>query len=187
MKYAMGFMMAGLMSAACAASAAEGDLGALAKLNSETEARIQSQVADRILGPGRAAVFLEMKVELKRDEDEQTKGGVGEVRSRLPDTGAEAAPARDEAKDADKRSSRQEQTARQTKKNSERKELLKLSPVSITLRVLHDSRLPKEKLAAFKDTLLALYPGKLKAEDIVFVPAQFEPDIPPAGDSAATR
>lgn len=158
-----------LLAAAPAVSAAEGDLGALAKLNRETEARIQSQVADRILGPGRSAVFLEMTVELKRDVDEQSKDGVGEVRSQLPKNQAEA---KGVEKDADKKDSRQEQTARQSKRTSEKSEVLGLSPVSMKLRVLYDALLPQEKLAALKETLLALFQGKLKAEDIVLVPVR---------------
>jgi hypothetical protein len=42
------------------------------------------------------------------------------------------------------------------------------------MRILHDSAIPAAKIGAVKDALLALYPEKLKAEDIVFIPAAFE-------------
>jgi hypothetical protein len=166
-----------LAGMACAASASEDQLGALYRINSETEAKIQAQVLDRLLGPGKASVFLEMKAEVKTTADEESKGGVGEVHTKLPDAPAEkaAAPA---GRDDDKKTAkdqRQEQSARQSKETVEKKDIFRFSVSSMKVRVLHDALLAPEKLKAVKDVLLALYPEKIKPEDIVFVPAAFEP------------
>ena len=146
------------------AAAAAGDGGCRAlELTGAVEAKIQAQVLDAILGPKEAYAFLELKAELTDSAETSGREGAGETRKTLP-----ADPkARDGAGE-------QGQTARQTKGSSESRTVLGFAPVSMKLRVLHDSAVPAEKLKAVKAALTALFPGSLKPEDIVFVPAPFD-------------
>ena len=74
----------------CAAPAkSDGELGTLYRINSETEGKIQAQVLDRMLGPGRAYAFLEMKAEVKSTADETSKDGIGKMHTTLPEGAAE--------------------------------------------------------------------------------------------------
>jgi len=182
------FVFAGLMAGmACSASARSGgQLGTLYRINSETESKIQAQVLDRMLGQGRAFAFLEMKAEVKSDSDETSKDGIGKLNTRSPES-----PAEMEAEGADKAAgkkdgtnkkgtSTREQSASQVKKNAEKKDVVNFTLRSMKLRILHDAALSPDKLKAVKEALTALYPEKLKAEDISFVAASFEPV--PAGN-----
>jgi len=160
----------------CAVSAKPaGELADLFLINSQTEAKIQAQVLNTILGPGKAFVFLEMKVEVKSSAAEESKGGVGEVRTTSPEAPAanEAAAAGEEGKDINKAST-QEQSARQVKKSDEKKAVYKFTMDSMKARILYSAAVSPDKLKSVKEALLALYPEKIKAEDIVFVPEVFD-------------
>lgn len=65
------FIFAAVMAGtACAAQAKPaGQLAELYLINSQTEAKIQAQVLNTILGPGKAYVFLEMKAQVKSSSD----------------------------------------------------------------------------------------------------------------------
>lgn len=172
---------------ACAASAgSDGKMGTLYRINSETEDKIQARVLDRMLGPGKAFAFLEMKAEVKSNAEETSKGGVGKIHTVSPEGQAEmeeAAADKEELKQAGpgaKGVSTKEQSARQAKKSAEKKDILRFTMSSMKLRILHDAALSPGGLKAVKEALLALYPEKLKAEDIAFVPAAFAPA--PAGN-----
>ena len=166
--------MAGLVSAAPAR--AEGELGELSRLNSGTEAKIQAQVLDSILGPGRAFVFLEMKAQVKTTAEEESKSGVGELHTAKSQETEAAATGKEDMKKAgkDKKAgSMQEQTARQVKNSSEAETVYELAIDHMSVRILHNADVSPDKLKAVKDALLALYPGNIKPEDILFVPAAF--------------
>lgn len=178
--YVFTAVLAGLV---CTASAKSADrLGELYRISSETEAKIQSQVADTLLGPGNAFVFLEIKTEVKSSAEGESKDGIGELRSESP----EALPVNEAAaagKEGGKRSAKDKKsgstrTARQAKKSAENKDVLKFIVWPVKVRVLHNAAVPQDRLKAVKEALLALYPEKLKAEDIIFVPAAF-----PAGSA----
>ncbi|MBU2574386.1 MAG: hypothetical protein KKH28_09960 [Elusimicrobia bacterium] len=86
----------------------------------ETEAKMQTRVLDRMLGPGKAFAFLEMSAEITNTADEQSKDGVGELRKTKSSAGSmeeEAEPmGKEEDKKADKDKkalSTQEQSSRQ--------------------------------------------------------------------------
>lgn len=171
-------VMAGMVCAPSAKPA--GQLAELYLINSQTEAKIQAQVLNTILGPGKAFIFLEMKAQVKSSADEESKGGVGEVRTTSPEgpAGNEAAAAdREEAKTDDKdkkKASTQEQSARQVKKSAEKKEVYKFTIEAMKARILYSADVSPDKLKSVKAALLALYPEKIKAEDIVFVPEVFD-------------
>lgn len=169
------FICAGLLVCASgAAFACEGtQLEALYRINRETEAKLQLQVLDRILGPGRAFVFLEMKAEVKSSVSQDLKGGVGETRVMKPkeqDAGAAAAPAAKDPKEV----ATQEQRASQERKSSESTDVLSLSISYVTVRILHENTVPSVKLQAVKNALAALYPGRIDADAIVLVPVVFD-------------
>ncbi|MBU2573389.1 MAG: hypothetical protein KKH28_04860 [Elusimicrobia bacterium] len=171
------FIYAGLVACAVvAASAGEGmQLGALYRINSETEVKIQGQVLDRLLGPGRAFVFLETRAEVKRSISEEAKGGIGETRVVSPKGPTEGGADMAKSDKVQKKVSTQEQRASQEKKSVEANDTFNFTIGSLKLRILHDASVPVGKLQAVKNALLALYPDKVKAENIVFVPAAFEP------------
>lgn len=182
------FVFAGIMAVlVCSASAgSDGQLGTLYRINSETESKMQAQVLDRMLGPGKAFAFLEMKAEVKSDSDETSKDGIGKLLTQMPETPGELegeAADKEDVKKAGKTKkgkSTKEQSASQVKKSAEKKDVFNFTLRSMKLRVLHDAALSPDKLKAVKGALLALYPEKLKAEDISFVAAAFEPA--PAGN-----
>jgi len=130
----------------------------------DAEAKIQEQVLDPLLGPGRAYAFLDAEAELYVTSKGAVKSGVGELLSRKAD------PA-DAGKEGEKS---QKQTATQEKTDTESRDVYSLELRSMRLRILHDSALPAEKLEVVKKALLDLYPGRLKAQDIVFVPAPMQ-------------
>lgn len=132
----------------------------------DAESKIQTQVLDPLLGQGRAYVFLEAGAELISSSELERKSGKGKV--------SKAQPQAEEGKAQDK-DSVQEQTASQEKNSSESRRALRLELSGMKLRILHDSSLPAKALKEVKEALLALYPGRLKAGDIVFVPAPFAP------------
>ena len=142
-------------------------LDPLSSLNWATESKIQVQVLDSLLGRGKAFAFLEMKAEVKANSEEEGKSGEGELISE-----GEASEAKTEKEGKEKK---QKQSARQIKKSAEEKTVLRLELRAMKLRLLHDASLSPEALKAVKETLLALYPEKLKSEDIAFVPAVFAP------------
>lgn len=156
-------LIAALLLGAAAARAGDCGLGALHRMNSDAEAKIQAQVLDALLGKGKAYAFLEMKAELFSTGRSEAKSGTGEMTNSKGEGKGEA-----EEKS-------QKQTAVQDKKESESREGHALAPREMKLRVLHDAALPAGKLKAVKDALAALYPGALKPEDITFVPAAFAP------------
>ncbi|OGR81010.1 MAG: hypothetical protein A2X32_08695 [Elusimicrobia bacterium GWC2_64_44] len=146
-----------------AGPAAGGGLAeAVRAMTAGTEARIQERVLDPMLGRGAAHAFLEMKAELASAETEESRSGYGEARTRLPDAANEEGGLKE-----------QSQLARQNKASAEKKTVLGLAPGAMKLRVLHDASVPQEKLKAVREALAALFPGKLRAEDITFVPAIF--------------
>lgn len=154
---------AALLLGAAAARAEDGKLDALQRLGADAETKIQAQVLDALLGKGKAYAFLEMKAELYSTSRSEAKSGTGEMTN-----------SKGEGKGKAEEKS-QKQTAVQDKKESETRKEYSLVPREMKLRVLHDAALPAEKLKAVKDALTALYPGALKPEDVVFVPAAFAP------------
>ncbi|OGS55179.1 MAG: hypothetical protein A3J79_06565 [Elusimicrobia bacterium RIFOXYB2_FULL_62_6] len=168
------FIYAGLVACAAAAASAgvDGRLGAVHSFTSGTEAKIQAQVLDRMLGPGKAYIFLETAARFKGAISEELKDGVGETRRVLSkDPAGEPA----EGADWEKGVSSQEQRASQQKRSVSANDAFELTVSSMSVRILHDASVPAKKLEAVKAALLALYPDKLKAGDVVFVPAAFEP------------
>ena len=154
-------MAAALLLGAGAARAAGGRLAALRRVNADAEAKIQAQVLDALLGRGKAYAFLELKAELLSTARSEAKSGTGEMSKSREEKKGDAGL--------------QKQHSTQDKKESEAREDYTLVPREMKLRVLHDASLPEEKLKAVKDALTALYPGALKPEDVVFVPAAFAP------------
>jgi hypothetical protein len=153
-----------LLSGAVSAAGREGEAY---KIKSDTEKKIQSQVLDTMLGSGRAHVFLEMDMQLVTSSEEVRKTGVGKSHKGRVKSSDDAKAAKEDSGDY------QEQTASQEKKSFEVKQVCRLELGGMKLRVLYDSSLPAAKIKAVKKALAALYPGKLKEEDIVFVPAEF--------------
>ena len=168
-------LIAGLARAALAGG--EEQAGALYRINGEIEAKIQSQVLDRMLGAGKAFVFLETRAELKTSAEEESKEGVGEVHVKLPPgaAGSEAAAGANKNGEKTAKDKMSEQSSRQSKKSDEKKNIMGLTVGSMQARILHDASLSQEKLKAVKEALAALYPGKIKPDEIVFVPAAFAP------------
>lgn len=166
------FLYVGLLAWASGAvsAGADGRLNAVYSFNSGTEAKIQAQVLDRMLGPGRAYVFLETTAWFKGARSEEVKDGVGETRRVVP-----KGSAGDLGEGLEGESSTQEQRASQQKRSVTANDAFNLTMSSMAVRILHDASVPAKKLEAVKGALLALYPENLKAEDIVFVPAAFEP------------
>lgn len=167
---------------ACAACARADDrLDALHRISGETESKIQEQVLDRMLGPGKASVFLETEVVVRSVAEEQRKDGVGELhreKSKINPMEAAALMDKEEEKEGDwnkEQSATQKQMSRQEKKAAETKDVLTLTFGAMKVRILHDTALSSDKLKTVKEVLLAVYAGKLKAEDITFVPAAFAP------------
>jgi len=158
--YALIIFAAAVLAAGPAAGG--GNAEAVLTLTSGTEARIQERVLDPLLGRGVAHAFLEMKAELTSTETEESRTGSGEARTKLPDAASEAGGLKE-----------QSQLARQNKASAEKKTVIGLAPEGMKLRVLHDAAVPQEKLKAVREALAALFPGRLRAEDIVFVPAVF--------------
>lgn len=157
----LAFLTAGGASAGdCAA------LGEVYRIGSDIESRIQVQVLDVMLEPGRAYAFLEVKAELRVSSEEEGKSGVGETHKTL--AGEEG------GKEGEGKESMQKQTAKQTKKSGVHKKTFGLELGSMKLKVLHDAGVPADRIKAVKQALLALFPGKLEAKDIVFVPAPFQ-------------
>lgn len=70
----------------------------------------------------------------------------------------------------------QSQTSQQEKKDLDQRLSAELEVKSFSLRILHNSGISKEKLAALSRTILALYPKVVKGQadmTITFVPAPF--------------
>lgn len=153
-----------LLLPAWPAAAADSALGETYNMIGDAEAKIQEQVLDPMLGPGQAYVFLEAEAELYIVSKGEVKTGVGELLSSKAD-------AADAGKDGEKT---QKQTATQEKTDTATRDVYSLELRSMRLRILHDAKLPAEKLEAVKKALLALYPGRLKAADIAFVAAAME-------------
>lgn len=151
-----------LAAALLAGPAIAGDDGGALELTGALEAKIQVRVLDPILGRGAAYPFLELKAELAVTSESEGKTGTGELRTKQPGAPGGSGGMKE-----------QDQTAIQTKGSSEKKTITSLAPSAMNLRVLHDAALPQEKLKAVREALAALFPGKLKAEDITFVPAPF--------------
>ena len=162
----MKLMLYGFAAAALLAGPARaGDGGCAGEAQAITdavEAKVQTKVLDPLLGRGAAYAFLDLKVQLDGSWEEQSRSGTGETHVLLP--------GEDAAKGGNKTLN---QTAVQGKGSSEKKTVLKLAPAAMKLRVLHDSALAAEKLRSVREALLALFPGALKTEDLVFVPAEF--------------
>jgi len=178
MKSAKYFIFAAVLAglAASASARSEGRLAALYQMNSELEAKLQAQVGDTLLGPGNAFFFLETKAEAKSNDEEESKGGVGELRTEAPEGSLEieAVPAgKEEKKDGKHKKAGSTQTARQSKKTAELKSSFRFHMWPVKVKVLHNAAVPQEKLKAVREALLALYPQKLKAEDIIFIPAAY--------------
>jgi hypothetical protein len=170
-----GYFICGVLLAAAGGAASAGadkQLGAVYSFNSGTEAKIQAQVLDRMLGPGQAYVFLETTVWFRGAISEEVKDGVGETRRVLAKE-----PAADPGAglDSEKGDSSQEQRASQQKRSATASDAFSLAVSSMTVRILHDAAVPQKKLEAVKAALLALYPAILPADKIIFVPAAFEP------------
>lgn len=153
--------LAMIAAALLAGPALAGDDGGALELTGALEAKIQSRVLDPILGRGAAYPFLELKAELAVSSESEAKTGTGEMRTKQPGAGENGGV------------KEQDQTAKQSKGSSEKKKVTSLVPAAMKLRVLHDAALPQEKLKAVREALAALFPGRLKAEDITFVPASF--------------
>ncbi|MDO8806752.1 MAG: hypothetical protein Q7R35_20260 [Elusimicrobiota bacterium] len=173
-----GYFFCGVLlawAAAAASAGADKQLGAVYSFNSGTEAKIQAQVLDRMLGPGRAYVFLEATAGFKGAISEELKDGVGETRRVLPKGSAESAGEGLEGGESRQGVSTHEQRASQEKRSVTTNDAFNLTVSSMAVRILHDASVPAGKLQAVKDALLALYPSVLEANKIVFVPAAFEP------------
>lgn len=155
-------VLAAAAAALLAGTARAGDGGGVLELTGVLEAKIQARVLDPVLGPGAAYPFLELKAELAVSAETEAKTGTGEARTKLPGTAGDTGGVKE-----------QDQTAKQTKGSSEKKRVTSLTPAAMKLRVFHDAALPQEKLKAVREALAALFPGRLKAEDITFVPAPF--------------
>jgi|GEM_PF-2524053 len=178
MKAAGYFIFAAVLAGlASAASAKSGDMpAALYQMNSEMEAKLQAHVGDTLLGPGNAFFFLEINGEVKNSEEEESKRGIGELRTETPEAaaGTEAAGAGKEGKkDGKDKRTGSTQTARQAKRSAEEKSSFGFQVWPVKVKVLYNADVPQAKLKAVKEALLALYPGKLKAEDIIFIPAVY--------------
>lgn len=157
-----------LAGAASYAAAADRDgLRDVYDICADTESKIQTQVLDPILGMGRAYVFLEAGAELVSSAERESKSGRGKMHK--------AQAKAEEGKGADK-DAMQEQTASQEKNSSEARRSLRMELSGMKLRILHDSSVPAKALKEVKEALLALYPGRLKAGDIVFIAAPFSPE-----------
>lgn len=162
---------AAALLAAGTVRAEDGKVGALYRMNSETEAKIQAHVLDTLLGPGKAFAFLEMQVELRSLGESQSKSGTGEMSAEIGDA---PLPGKD-AVDPGSKEKKQKQRSSQTKKSAEKKDSFGLEPRAMKLRLLHDASVPAGRLKAVVEALAALYPGSLKPEDITLVPAAFAP------------
>ncbi|MHB0995010.1 MAG: hypothetical protein ACYC2I_01430 [Elusimicrobiales bacterium] len=157
-------VLAAAAAALLAGTARAGDDGGVLALTGALEAKIQARVLDPVLGPGAAYPFLELKAELAVTSESEAKTGTGELRTKQPGAPGENGGVKE-----------QDQTAKQSKVSSEKKKTISLTPAAMKLRVLHDAALPQEKLKAVREALAALFAGRLKAEDITFVPAPFAP------------
>jgi len=170
-------MVGGLAGAARGEDAA----GTAYRINAMTEAKIQEHVLDPLLGAGKAHAFLEMTIEVKSSAEKASKGGIGELHRTSSKVEEEKVivikeEGKKDGKDkAKEQTSVQMQTASDEKRTTEESEVLKFTAGGMKARILHDADLPKEKLKAVKEALVELYPGKIKAEDVVFVPAAFTP------------
>ncbi|HBA61912.1 MAG TPA: hypothetical protein DCZ92_14090 [Elusimicrobia bacterium] len=179
MKICTGLLLAAVWGlAGGAAYAQEGRIDALHRLNADAESKIQAQVLDSLLGRGKAYVFLETKAEIKSSADEESKSGTGEIFIEGNDEAAAKGVEKREGKDDKKK-----QTASHKKKSRDKKDVFVLKLRAMKLNILHDAAVPAEKLKAAKEALVALYPGALKPEDVVFVPAAF---LPEPGQAAAS-
>lgn len=155
-----GMLAAGASGKDCAA------LGEVYRIGADLENKVQSQVLDAMLEPGKSYAFLEVKAELRASSEGEEKSGTGETRKKIS---GEEAPDKSEG-----RENMQEQKARQVKRSLDRKETFRLELSGMKLKVLHDSAVPPARLKAVKEVLLALFRGKLEAADLIFVAAPFQ-------------
>jgi len=135
------------------------------------ESKIQSQLLDPILGPGRGFAFVDAQFEVQRIQRENSKNGTGYAVKKDFD-----APKAQEPADLLEPSSGSEkgQVSKQSKTNSENVRRYRLVPQDFSVRIVHARSVPEDELAELKRVLSQAYADSLKLEDIAFVPARFD-------------
>ena len=85
-----GCLTMSLLAAALVAARAAEDVSPSDVLNAEaaTENRIQGKVLDLILGPGKASVFVQARLEIYRSRAETRKFGRGQMKTEKAESGA---------------------------------------------------------------------------------------------------
>ena len=152
--------------------------------------RVQREILDRMLGEGKASVFVDVEVELKASRRENLRFGAGAAEKNKIKEGANAGINKSsfilpgvpkpknilEKEDPRPAEAAQTQTAQQTKTDQEETYTQELVIKKFQVSVIHDSEVLKEKAQvdeARKLIVEALKIWDVKADDVVFRPATY--------------
>ncbi|MBI5594488.1 MAG: tetratricopeptide repeat protein [Elusimicrobia bacterium] len=152
--------------------------------------RVQREILDRMLGEGKASVFVDVEVELKASRRENLRFGAGAAEKNKIKDGAGSAINKSsfilpgvpkpknilEKEEARPAEAAQTQTAQQTKTDQEETYTQELVIKKFLVSVIHDSEVLKDKTQvdeARKLIVEALRTWDVKADDVVFRPATY--------------
>lgn len=152
--------------------------------------RVQREILDRMLGEGKASVFVDVEVELKASRRENLRFGAGAAEKNKIKEGANAGINKSsfilpgvprpknimEKEDPRPAEAAQTQTAQQTKTDQEETYTQELVIKKFLVSVIHDSEVLKDKAQvdeARKLIVEALKTWDVKADDVVFRPATY--------------
>lgn len=153
--------------------------------------RVQTEILDRLFGPGKTSTFIDLELELKASRRENLRFGAGAAEKNKVKEGADPGvmktafilpgvprqknldePAKEHAPEA-----AQSQTAQQTKTDQEESYTQELVVKKFSVSVIHDAALSAEraKLDQARDLIVeALKAYDVKPDDVVFRPASYK-------------
>lgn len=158
------------------------------KIVADSQARIQSDILDRVLGPGKASVFVDVEMDLRARRKENIRAGAG-VAEKYKEKGARGAgfatqfilPGVPKPKsitgepNRGKPAAAQGQTAAQSKTEMEEVFTQQLEFKKFEVTVIHDrDALTPEKRGEVRGLIVdAMKMYQVKPEDVMFRPATF--------------
>ncbi len=156
----------------------------------ETQKRIQTEILDRVLGEGKASVWVDVELDLKASRRENLRAGAGSAQ-KYKAKGGEGAALKTEfilpgvpkqkniTKEDDKKpEAAQAQRADQVKVEQEEVFSQQLQFKRFQVVVIHDAKVEKKKLSEVRDLIIeGLVSYKVKPDDVVFRPANYHVNL----------
>lgn len=155
----MKFALALVAFLAVISSAEENPALAVHRIEADVADRIQAGIANPIFGAGKSSVNVRLKLVVIRDENSDQKGGEGRSKKKL-----KPEPAQNKSPGGDERTQESHQTADKTTARSE----ISLEYSDFKIVILHDAKIPTQKLEEVRAALVAVYGPELKPANIQF-------------------